>query len=106
MVESISRHIGRALLVSIPAVFDDIRCRPCVLIRAEIHGLWLRSDELTRRLAPAEGDYTAAEPVVFVPFTQIAAVLAPTRAPSPVKPPTAAEAAPTTKVSARKKRAT
>ena len=47
------------------------------MLGAELHGLWLQSDELTQRLLPVdkrELGATAAA-AVFVPFAQIAGVL-------------------------------
>jgi hypothetical protein len=76
MTPSIARYLHKTVFVAIPALFEDGACRPFVLLGVELHGLWLQSAELTRRLLPRDqsalGDTPAA---VFVPFAQIAGVL-------------------------------
>jgi len=78
----ITLYLNRTVLVSIPTLFEDGECRAYELLGVEVQGLWLRSVELTRRLA---SDATAAceslDPAVFVPFAQIAGVMIPTRQP-------------------------
>jgi hypothetical protein len=70
---TLARYLNHTILVSVPALFEDGTCRPFTLLGTELHGLWLQSDELTRRLLPEdERDLAAA---VFVPFAQIAGVL-------------------------------
>jgi hypothetical protein len=77
MTPKISQFFNRTVMVSIPALFDDGACRPFTLLGAELHGLWLQSDELTRRLLPGDQEHLAATATaaVFVPFAQIAGVL-------------------------------
>ncbi len=76
MTPKLSHYLNRTVLVSVPALFDDGACRPFTLLGAELHGLWLQSDELTRRLLPGDQQHLAATPAaVFVPFAQIAGVL-------------------------------
>jgi hypothetical protein len=75
MADSISKFAGKTLLVSIPTLFGDIKCRPCTLVGAEINGLWLRSDELIGRVLPSDHPIASAAPIAFVPFTHVAAVL-------------------------------
>jgi hypothetical protein len=84
MVESISKFAGKTLLVSIPTLFGDVKCRPCTLVGAEIHGMWLRSEELIGRLLPSDNPYASAEPITFIPFTHVAAVLIATVPPGQV----------------------
>jgi hypothetical protein len=92
MVPKISQYINKTILVSIPVVFQDGRCRPFKLIGVEVPGLWLQADELAGRLLPeALQNYVTAEPVIFVSFAQIAGVVILTR------PPTAAPVANATK---------
>jgi hypothetical protein len=87
---SLTRCLNRTVLVSIPALFDDAACRPYILEGLELHGLWLRSDELNKRLLGENRDeLVAANPVVFVPFASIAGVVVPT-APPHTPPPGAA----------------
>jgi len=89
MTESISKLAGKTLLVSIPTLFGDVKCRPCTLVGAEIHGMWLRSEELTGRLLPSDNPFAAAEPIAFVPFAHVAAVLIATVPPGQVADTTA-----------------
>jgi hypothetical protein len=74
---NIARYLNKTVLVSVPALFEDGVCRPFTLLGAELHGLWLQSEELTRRLLPEDKrDLAATTPTaVFVPFAQIAGVL-------------------------------
>lgn len=84
---SLTRCVNRTVLVSIPALFDDAACRPYILEGIELHGLWLRSDELNERLlGENRGELLAANPVVFVPFAWIAGVVVPTAPPRPPPP--------------------
>ena len=72
----IARYLNKTVYVAIPALFDDGTCRPFTLLGAELHGLWLQSDELSRRLLPADKPELAVTPTaVCVPFAQIAGVL-------------------------------
>jgi hypothetical protein len=74
----IGQFVNRMVLVSIPALYGDGVCRPYTLVGYEAQGLWLRAEELTRRLvADDTPDVSDTVPVVFVPFAQIAAVMIP-----------------------------
>jgi hypothetical protein len=76
MLPNVTRYVNKTIFVSIPALFEDGACRPFTLLGAELHGLWLQSDELTRRLVPGDKQGLATmSPAVFVPFAQIAGVL-------------------------------
>ena len=82
MLPNLARYLNKTILVSIPALFDDALCRPYKLLGAEITGLWLQSEELTKRLLTSEsGDMASLEPAVFVPFSQMAGVLVATAVP-------------------------
>lgn len=83
MTPNLAQYLNRTILVSIPSLFEDRMCRYFKLIGAELNGLWLQSDELTNRLLSDEASAHIAqmEPVVFVPFAQIGAVLVPTGPP-------------------------
>jgi hypothetical protein len=73
---NITRHLNKTVFVSIPSLFADGVCRPYQLLGVELNGLWLQSEELTRRLLPREvGDHATLAPAVFVPLAQIAGVL-------------------------------
>jgi hypothetical protein len=83
MTPKVNQYINKTILVSIPVLFDDGRCRPFRLIGVEVPGLWLQAHDLAERLLPeAMQNYVTAEPVVFVPFAQIAGVVIPTRPPT------------------------
>jgi hypothetical protein len=84
MIPNVTRYINKTAFFSIPALFADSVCRPYTLVGAEPHGLWLQSEELTRRMLPqGKRDLAATVPAaVFVPFPQITGVLVPTGPPS------------------------
>jgi hypothetical protein len=69
MVSRLGHFVNKAVLVSIPRIFADIRPRNCRLISLEASGLWLESEELLR-IAFSDAERTPN--VVFVPFTQVA----------------------------------
>jgi|ERR1700746_1830134 hypothetical protein len=77
MPPRITRYLNKTVFVAIPALFEDGVCQPLTLLGAELHGLWLQSDELTRRLLPQDKLDLAATVLaaVFVPFAQTAGVL-------------------------------
>lgn len=90
MTPNVSKYLNKTILVSIPTLFQDGKCRPFKLLSTDLNGLWLESDELAMRLLPDQFQhYASAEPVVFVPFAQIAGVLVATSTaaiqPSPPK---------------------
>jgi hypothetical protein len=86
MTPKISQYLNRTVMVSVPALFADGACRPFTLVGVELHGLWLHSDELTRRLLPKDQYDLAGMPAaVFIPFAQIAGVLV-TAGPAPDQP--------------------
>jgi hypothetical protein len=91
----LARYLNKNMYVSIPALFEDGVCRPFTLLGAELHGLWLQSDQLTRRLLPEDKEGLAAtSAAVFVPFAQIAGVLiAAGPAPAPQQQPESAPSA-------------
>ena len=57
---NLARYLGKTVYVSIPALFEDGVGRPFRLVDAECNGLWLQSDELTRRLAPDDESQLAS----------------------------------------------
>ncbi len=84
MPPSLARYLNRILFVSIPTLFEDGTARPYTLIGAELNGLWLQSDALTDRLLQEHGRGLARmNPVVFVPFANIAGVVVATSVPPP-----------------------
>jgi hypothetical protein len=75
MTFNLTRYLNKLVFVSIPALFEDGLARPYRLKGAELSGLWLQSDELTRRLLPdLDHDRASSLQAIFVPFAQIAGV--------------------------------
>jgi hypothetical protein len=108
------RYINTTILVSMPTLFHDSKCRPFKLLGVELPGVWLQSDELTTRLLPEHMDqYATAGPAVFVPFAHIAGILVPTARPATAAPapaatapaPAAAAATPAAAAARRRRRA-
>jgi hypothetical protein len=82
--QKLKQYLNRTILASIPALFEDGRCRSYTLLSIEADGLWLSSNELTVRLLLEREDTEPAQPV-FVPAVQIAAIILPPPAAPPVK---------------------
>jgi len=83
MTPNLTRLLNKTVFVSIPALFDDKTCRPYKLLGIELTGLWLQSEELTDRLVADDSAFLKdLAPMVFVPFSHIAGVLAPTGMPA------------------------
>jgi len=76
MTPKLTQYLNKTILVSIPALFEHGSCQAYTLHGVEVHGLWLQSKELTRRLASEDiaGSETL-DPVVFIPFAQVAGVM-------------------------------
>jgi hypothetical protein len=82
MTPRLTQYLNKTILVAIPALFEDGSCQAYKLHGVEVHGLWLQSKELTRRLASEDtAGCESLDPVVFVPFAQIAGVMLATRLP-------------------------
>jgi hypothetical protein len=76
MTPALKQYLNKTILVSIPHLFHDEKCRAFTLLAAEVTGLWLQSSELADKLLPEDWkDYGSAGPVVFIPFAQIGGVL-------------------------------
>jgi hypothetical protein len=78
MPSKLKQYLNRSILVSIPALFEDGKCRAYTLQSIEADGLWLSSAEMTARLLP-ENDRKVSQQArpVFVPVTQITAIILP-----------------------------
>jgi hypothetical protein len=87
MTIQVNRFIGKTIMVCIPAIFEDGKCRPYKLVGVDLQGLWLQSADFTRRLLPQDMEQHADELIVFVPYAQIAGVLAPVLGAAVVFPP-------------------
>jgi hypothetical protein len=104
MGPTIAQFLNRTILVSIPGLFEGDACRPFKLLGIEAQGLWLQSEELSRRLLSEEMQaMVATAPAVFVPFTQIAGVVVPTKS-VPPRPSDSAAAAPKETAASRRSR--
>ena len=75
MIPNLNRCISKTILVSIPSLSGDTKCRPHKLIGIELIGLWLESADLsTGFLTDEHRSHASARWSFFVPFTQIACV--------------------------------
>jgi hypothetical protein len=79
MPPSLGRYIGQYVLVSIPALYEDIVARRHRLLGLELQGLWLELEEAhTERVLSVHHHELANPPLtLFVPFAQIACVVLP-----------------------------
>lgn len=75
MTPNLTKYVGKAILVSIPALSEDLRCRSYRLIGIELIGLWLEAEDLRGAfLADEHRSHDMVRWSFFVPFTQIACV--------------------------------
>lgn len=75
MTPNLSKYAGKTILVSIPALSGDIKCRPYILNGIELIGLWLEGDHLSSGfLTDEHRSHASLRWSFFVPFTQIACV--------------------------------
>jgi len=75
MAPNLSKHINETILVCIPALSDDGKCRPYKLTGIELVGLWLASPDLVKTFLTQEHrSQTPLTQEVFIPFSQIACV--------------------------------
>jgi hypothetical protein len=75
VISSLSHHINKIILISIPSIFEDNHPRACTLVGIEVSGLWLESPDLAEKLLHPDDKRAAAS--IFVPFAQIAYLLEP-----------------------------
>lgn len=77
MISKLGAQVGKTILVSIPLLFADGKCKPLRLVGVEVSGLWLEGETLADRLLP---DYlssmASAAAIAFIPFSQIVSVVA------------------------------
>jgi hypothetical protein len=75
MTQNLIRYINKTVMISIPALSGDAKCRPYMLTGVELVGLWLRGDELVSGfLAPEVKSNAQASWGFFVPYSQIACI--------------------------------
>jgi hypothetical protein len=91
MPPRLKQYLNRSIRVSIPALFENGKCRVFSVRLIETDGLWLSSDELTAQLLPEPDRKTVglAQPV-FVPTAKIAAIIQPPPAATTARPDDAA----------------
>jgi hypothetical protein len=75
MVPRLADYLSQTILVSIPVLHSDVKCRSYTLVGVELQGLWLQSDELLRDVLDEAGEGTPASTPAFVPFSHIACVV-------------------------------
>jgi hypothetical protein len=78
MIPRLVEYLNQTILVSIPALRSDVKCRSYTLVGVELQGLWLQSEELLRDLTADErGEGAPAGTPAFVSFSHIAFVVLP-----------------------------
>jgi hypothetical protein len=78
MPPKLKQYLNRSVLISIPALFEDGKCRSYTLQSIEADGLWLSSNDLAARLlSDRERKIAKTTPLIFVPAVQIAAIFLP-----------------------------
>jgi hypothetical protein len=76
MISKLGTQLGKTVLVSIPSLFSDGKCRPYRLAGVEPYGLWLEGGELATRLLPDHIAFTGSTAAIaFIPFSQIGSVV-------------------------------
>lgn len=101
MTQNLTKYVNKTIMISIPALSGDVRCRPYKLTGVELVGLWLQSEDLAtaflghERKAQAQAQAQATW-AFFVPYSQIACVavgtVAPTASTSGATPPAQVQA--------------
>lgn len=85
MVNSLGHHLNKPVLVSIPPIFGNAELHRCQLVGTEAAGVWLESDDFTRIAGVGVNPLPAS---IFVPFAQIACLVADSTAgPARAEPP-------------------
>jgi hypothetical protein len=75
MTQNLSKYVNKTILVSIPSLSGDVKCRPYKLTGVELVGLWLQSEQLASEfLAHDQKAQTQMTWAFFVPYSQIACV--------------------------------
>src|SRR5215469_1481500 len=75
MAPSLGKYLNKTILVCIPVLSADEKCRPYKLTGIELFGLWLEGADLTSRfLADEYKPSTQVTWDVFIPFSHIACI--------------------------------
>jgi len=78
MIPKLVDYLNQTVLVSIPALHSDAKCRSYVLLGVEMQGLWLQDEKLVGELTSLATEMSVdARAPVFVPFASIAFVVLP-----------------------------
>jgi hypothetical protein len=75
MIPNLGKYVNKTILVSIPTLCGDVKCRPYKLKGVELIGLWLEGANLTSGFLAHEN--TSLAPTTwafFIPYSQIACV--------------------------------
>lgn len=75
MVPRLVDYLNQSILVSIPVLHSEVKCRSYILVGADLQGLWLQSEALLHELFDVHGEVPPASTPVFVPFSHIAFVV-------------------------------
>jgi hypothetical protein len=78
MIPKLVDYLNQTVLVSIPALQSDAKCRSYMLLGVEMQGLWLQDEKLVGELTSlTKGMSVDSQAPVFVPFAAIAFVVLP-----------------------------
>jgi hypothetical protein len=87
MTPNLSKYVNKTILVSIPVLSEDTKCKPYTLIGIELIGLWLQSPDLAGGfLDHRYKSQQATTWAFFIPFSQIACVVVPSAGAAPSGP--------------------
>ncbi|HEV2709476.1 MAG TPA: hypothetical protein VGU67_04615 [Edaphobacter sp.] len=76
MTPPLQTYLNKSVLVGLPVLFGDVRCRPCRLVDIAPNGLWLEIEGMAECLIPHEALSFASDSLtMFVPFAQISCVI-------------------------------
>ena len=89
MTPNLSKYVNKTILVSIPVLSGDTKCKPYTLIGIELIGLWLQSPSLAGGFLDHHYKSQPTTWAFFVPFSQIACVVVPSAGAAPSGPGTA-----------------
>jgi hypothetical protein len=81
MIPKLVDYLNQTVLVSIPVLHSDGKCRSFTLLGVEMQGLWLQDENLVDHLVSVATDTSIDTTApVFVPFSHIAFILLPAHA--------------------------
>jgi hypothetical protein len=75
MAPNLVKYINKTIMVSIPPLSGDVKCRPYKLTGVELVGLWLEGADLASGfLAHEYKSHTPTTWAFFIPYSQMACV--------------------------------